>query len=1369
MRRLAVVARVVVAAGALAALACATAHAQTPVPRALEDWQAWMLKGREFHRCPFLAGSNPTLAASYRCVWPERLLLNLDAHGGTFSQRWQVYTDSWIALPGDLVHWPEGVSVDGRSAALVARDGVPQVRLSAGAHQLSGRFVWQARPEFLTIPAQTALLDLSVDGRPVQRPQRDGAALALGRQSSAAEPRQLEVQIYRLIQDDIPLRLVTRLRLRVAGDAREELLARLLPEGFIPVSLEGEPPARLEPDGRLRVQVRTGRFELALDARQAQPSAALSSPRDSGPARDEVWSFAANDRLRVAAVEGVGGIDPLQANVPEEWRGYPAFRMQPGSQLKIAERSRGLANMDQNRLRLSRRLWLDFDHEGFSAVDELSGTLRRDWRLSMREPYELASARSGGEWLLVTSSAAQGETGVELRTPTVQLITLARSTHPFSALPATGWTNAFEGASGELFLPPGHRLIAVLGADESPTAWLDRWGLWSLFGVLVVVVFTYWVAGPVGAAVAAVGLLLTYQAAPGFIWAWGNLLAGIALARAAPPGRLARAASLYRTVSFTLLGVALVPFMWTEVRHAIYPQLEVGGYEVQPLAKAARLEMPAPQAAQSPPIGTATSPAATPPSPASRESLGGTPLESVELTASKAKAPVIEARYAAGTLIQAGPGTPAWNYGVHPFSWSGPVEPDQTVHFVVLGPVVMALWRIAGVVLLALFFTVLARASFGARPGLAQFRWGGRAAAAVLLAFIAAGWDPAASAQSTPDSALLNELRDRLTEAPPCAPTCAEILRAQVHLSDDRIQIELLASALAPLAVAVPSAGDRWRIDSVAVDGASALAIAREPGDALWIPLKSGAHAIRIEGRVLGDSLQLAFPAPPRTISVDAAGWEAAGVTAGRLVSGALDLNRRPRAGARATSLTPAGSEDFPAFVRVIRDFRLDLDWSMTTTVERVAPPSAAFTVAVPLVPGESVLTEGLDVREGIALVGLGAGQAKREWTSGLARRDALPLHLDATPPRAEIWRFTVSPQWRVAFSGLPTVLPENLSSGPWVFEYRPQVGEHLDLSVTRPPAVPGRTLAIDAVRQSVTIGRRTSDYELEVRYRSTQGERHTIQLPKDGVVTRVAVDGSPTQIRPDGGELPLSILPGEHTISIAWASKRGESMASRPDAVDLRAPSGNVTTNISLPADRWPLMALGGGVGPAFLYWGELLVFIVIASLLGRWPRSPLRTAEWLLLGLGLSTLSWSVLVTVAVWLFAMRWREDWRGAYQVERWQFNLLQCALAALTLIAVASLVFSGVRYGLLASPDMGVAGPGSGEHTFSWFVDRTASALPSPAVYNLPLWVYRTIMFAWALWIALALARWLRFAWRAWSSGGFWRGEVASPPVVRPAP
>src|SRR2546429_7298189 len=80
--------------------------------------------------------------------------------------------------------------------------------------------------------------------------------------------------------------------------------------------------------------------------------------------------------------------------------------------------------------------------------------------------------------------------------------------------------------------------------------------------------------------------------------------------------------------------------------------------------------------------------------------------------------------------------------------------------------------------------------------------------------------------------------------------------------------------------------------------------------------------------------------------------------------------------------------------------------------------------------------------------------------------------------------------------------------------------------------------------------------------------------------------------------------------------------------------------------------------------------------------------------------------------------------------------------------------------------MGVTGPGSGGNAFSWFVDRATPTLPQPVVYSLPLWVYRAIMFAWALWVALALARWLRFAWRAWSSGGVWRGEAPKLPAER---
>ena len=1362
---------------ASAALGTGTAGAapensENAIPRALEDWQAWALKDQEFRRCPFLAGTDASSESSHRCAWPERLQLSVDARGGRFAQRWQVYSDSWVALPGDLDHWPQTVDLDGRPAPLVSREGFPSVRLTSGSHVLSGIWSWDVRPETLSIPPGTALLDLSVNGARVAQPERPDGRVALGEQSSSVEPRRLELQVYRLLEDDEPVGLRTRLRIRAAGDAREESLGRVLPEGFVPLSLDSPLPARLDRDGVLRVQVRPGRFELILQARQAEPAAVFRMPAAGSIAHEEVWSFAANDRLRVASVEGVPGIDPAQAQVPEEWRRNPAFRLEANSQLRLTERSRGLSNSDQNRLNLRRALWLDFDHEGWTVRDELIGILRRDWRLDIRAPYQLESAQTGAEALLVTQGEHSDLSGVELRAPHLTLTALSRIAHPFTSLPATGWTQSLESVSGELYLPPGHRLIAVLGADESPSAWLDRWGLWSLFGVLVVIVCTFWVfRRPSVAFLGALGLLLTYQAEPALIWGWANLIAAMALARAVPAGRLASVARGYRTVSLVLLTLAIIPFAWTEVRQSIYPQLEFAS-QGPPLLSAgvvnAVREAPAAPAAasavQAVPADSEER-ATNAPLPRAKSLEQATTVDNPYGLASKAisgftsdvsmsGAPL--AAYAPGTLVQAGPGVPKWDYGAHPFGWSGPVDPSQTVRFIVLGPVAVAVWRILGVLLLVAFLIQLARASLGPRMNWSEVIGRGTAPALLLLTCVLVA-APRAHAQTLPDAELLSELRTRLIEPPRCTPTCAELLAAQIHVTGDRIEAELQASALASVAIALPTAGDRWQIDSITVDGKSSLAVTREADAGLWIPLEHGVHAVRIEGRLSGESVHLAFPMTPRRITIDAPGWATVGINAGRLLSGALDLTHQRPAQGNALSTSGADSQEFPPFVHVVREFRLGLDWSIVTSVQRISPTEAAFTIAVPLVPGESVLAEGLQVNpDNTVLVGLSAGEHTRTWNSSLKPADHLSVRLPVLPPRAEVWRFIVTPQWRVRFSSLPATLPEDPNTTPWIFEYHPRPGEALDLTVTRPAAVAGKTLAIDRARQNVNIGRRSIEESVELHYRSTQGGRQNLSLPKDAIVTRVAVDGKPVAIRPDGGELALSVLPGEHDVELAWRSSTGDSFLARPERLDLHTSASNVATSLSLSANRWPLFALGQGVGPAFLYWGELLVFLVIALVLGRSSHSPLSVSEWLLLGLGLSTLSWTVLFFVAVWLFAMRWRERTQALQVLTPGRFNVIQVVLATLTVVAVTSLVFSGVRYGLLATPDMGVTGPGSFGSTFTWFVDRTSAALPQPTLYSVPMWVYRTLMFAWALWIALALARWLRFAWRAWSAGGYWR-------------
>ncbi|HNS26483.1 MAG TPA: hypothetical protein PKN91_00025 [Steroidobacteraceae bacterium] len=1335
------------------------------VPAALQDWRGWVLTGEEHRACARLA--SPGVAAGSRearsCVWPGRLVLDVGARGGEFRQAWQVEADSWVALPGNADQWPRDVTIDGRRGAIVARNGIPHARLAPGEYQIAGRFEWTARPESLAVPAETGLVDLVVDGTRVAAPTRTGNTLLLGARQGVQQSVSFDFDVHRLLVDDIPLRLVTRLTLRATGGSREVLLGPVLPAGFAPIALDSPLPARVEADGRLRVQLRAGVFGIDLIARAVDGAAQVTRPSAAEPwPAEEIWSFAGDDRLRVAALEGGESIDPAQADVPAEWRAYPAMRVLQDTALGVVERSRGMASLDDNQLQVHRQLWLDFDHAGFTAVDQLRGSMRSGWRLDMAAPWSLGSARLDDVPLLVTRGQGEGTTGVELRSPELVLQTVARSAGARGALPATGWTTRFEAVNGELHVPPGHRLVAALGVDSAPDAWLERWGLWSLFGVVIIAAFVGWLAGKPAGVLAFAALALTYQDAPQVIWLWGNLLAALALARAAPEGRLRGFALRYRTISFAVLAIVLVPFMWSQLRLALHPQLDSAysaGWNLP-------MPMPAARAPAAPPPPVMDMATARPEMAAVQEVKQETPEPRArkDVIATGAMASRTE-RYAPGTVVQAGPGIPTWQYRSYAYSWSGPVEPSQTARFVIAGPFVLAAWRVVGVLLLAALFAVLLAGSGPNwrerlpprwRPWLTHAAARGTAPLAVALCFgvaLVAGPSPAAA--QLPDSQLLGELKARLTKPAECEPSCAELLAARVEVDPARLTLTIDAAALAHLAVPVPAAPGAWLLDSVTVDGTPSHALRRGGDEHLWVPLQPGTRTIVVSGRIAStDAVQLVFPWPPKRVVVAASGWEVAGVSDGRLPGGSLDLSRHTEAGARPVAGVDVAAE-FPPFARVVRRFEIGAETRVETRVERVAPLRAAFSLPVPLLVGESVLTEDVEVRDGqTALAVLPAGAAAVGWASTLPRADSLTLTAPAADSRlVEVWEFDVDAQWHATFEGFVATLPEELG-GEWVFEFHPRAGEQLTAKFERPVAAEGAPLAIEAVERTLSIGRRATDSTLAVRYRATQGGRHTVKLAPEARITSVTVDGEALALRPENGELSIPILPGEHTVTVSSTHASGVATIVKPEPLDLGAPASNVRTTLSLPANRWALFAAGDGVGPAILYWSELVAFLLTAWLVGRSGRSPLRTHEWVLLGLGLSTLSWGVLALVAIWLFAMKWREGWAG--QVVRWQFNTVQVLLAVLTYWAVTALLFYGIRDGLLSTPDMGVTGPGSGGNRYSWFLDRTGGALPRPMVLSLPLWVFKSLVFVWAVWAAFAVLRWLRAAWNAWKSGGYWR-------------
>jgi hypothetical protein len=289
--------------------------------------------------------------------------------------------------------------------------------------------------------------------------------------------------------------------------------------------------------------------------------------------------------------------------------------------------------------------------------------------------------------------------------------------------------------------------------------------------------------------------------------------------------------------------------------------------------------------------------------------------------------------------------------------------------------------------------------------------------------------------------------------------------------------------------------------------------------------------------------------------------------------------------------------------------------------------------------------------------------------------------------------------------------------------------------------------------------GARSSESRLALRYRSTRGAQHVLQLPANAEVSEVRIDGRLEPLRADAGSLTVPILPGEHRIDIGWRTGVDVATHTSTPGVDIGAPASNINLALELPANRWVLATNGPRLGPAVLYWSELAVLLLFAAILGRVQLTPLTTRHWLLLGLGFSTFSWPVLGWVVIWLLVCGVRERWQGGDSW--WRFNAAQVAVAALTITALIAIV-SSLPGGLLGSPDMHVTGNGSIGNSLSWFADRSTTILPTAAAWSLPVWIYKVLILSWALWLSFALLRWLPWVWTCFSSHGYWRSRKRAP-------
>jgi hypothetical protein len=1161
-----------------------------------------------------------------------------------------------------------------------------------------------------------------LDGRSVANPliEQDGV-LWLRKRANPTAQDHLELQVYRLITDAIPLTVTTRFALQVSGQPQEIVLGQALLTDFIPLALDSPLPARVESDGSLKAQVKPGTWVIEVRGRHPGPIDLLPLPEPSAGLRagEEVWSFQAVNALRLVTVEGAPSLDPSQTNLPESWRQFPAYLMRPGNALRLNVRQRGDTDPTPDRLTLEKELWLDFDGGGYTMQDNLKGTISRSSRLETTPEIRLGRVEINGQDQFVTRLPDSTVAGVEVRQGSIELKGDSRlEGGAIGDLPAVGWRLEPISVRTVLNLPPGWRLVSASGADSVADAWLYQWNLLDIFIVLIIALSfgRLWGWGYGGLALA--GMVLIYQEPNAPKLGWLGLLAAVALLRVLPPGRLHSLTIWFRrAVILVLLAIAVV-FTVQQVRGALYPQL------------AASLIPQFALGASSPPAGSVSEVVPDEVSVIRRKSADG-----------PAPAPLdYEQRYTSDLDVQTGPGLPTWRWRQAVFNWAGPVAAEQRIRLTLLPPWATRFLMIVGV---GLMFAMLVRA-------LVARSWRLSSSAATMMSLglipLLTGFAPEVRADM-PTPSLLKELRARLTAPPDCQPQCAKLSNLRVQVSGNALRFE--ADLHSQVATAVPLPRPIGRLTPTAAgtaDGPASLYRDREGH--WWTRLAAGLNRLTLEFTVRQElaALQIALPMPPGRVALETRGWRAEGVYQG-VAAGEIRLTRE-RTGDDGR-LQP---DVMPIFVEVERELVLGIDWEVRTRVRRISQADAAAVLAVPLMEGERVTTPGVRVSDGRVLLNLPPDQTETAWRSTLERKPSIILRAGEDKSFTETWRLRAEPLWHVEAAGIPVVHRHD-DSGQWLPEWRPWPGEKLVLTVVRPEGVLGKTVTIDSATLRVKPGRRATETTLNLVVRSSRGREHTVTLPAGAELTRVTVDNESLPIEQADQNVVLPLTPGTQRIELAWRSDQGIVTWYELPMVNLGTDSVNSRLILELPRNRWPLFTGGPRLGPAVLFWGVLIVIALGAAALGRFGGTPLQGWQWFLLGLGLSQAHVLTIFLVVGWLLLLARRG--RLGDTSSNLAFNGLQIMLVLLTLASLVSLI-GAIEQGLLGAPSMQVSGNGSTAYRLEWYQDRSPGVLPQAWVVSAPLLVYRGLMLAWALWLALALLKWLGWGWGCLSSGGLWR-------------
>jgi hypothetical protein len=1318
---------------------------KTNIPNILQEWLPWVLRDHNFIKCPVVYADGN---ASEMCNWYDTLQLNLSDTNGTFKQEVLLYKDSEIILPGGLNSWPATILVnDVKLPIATSKKGLPALNLKSGNYTISGSFYWNKLPISIEIPEHNPLIKLSVNDEIVQSLQFDNLGKLILQPAEEDNNNVTKLEIFRKFTDELPSKLETRIQIKASGKSRNLNLSGVSLGGKI-YKMESALPLRLQLNGDLVTQIRPGEWTIIVSSFLPTPLSKVVLPTFPEPwPQEELWSFSSKNNLRSVDISGISAISPQQTNIPAEWGNLPAYLVHPHDTLLIQEQSRGGSSKGQESLTLARHLKLSFDGQIINSKDVISGVLVSTNRIHVSPAMDLGRVSINGQDQMVSRLKPSDPQGIEVREGSISIE--AESKINFTkqqTIPATGWDHHIDSLSAQLELPPGWDLFNATGVDRAPNSWIELWSLLDIFLVLVSSVLAYKLTSFRGGLITFFALVLVNHNFP-ISSLVITLLALSSLLKVLPSGKFYRLTFFLWKSGIIALSIATLIFLVSHVRTALYPQLLFYS-NYNPSFTDSR-------------ISAYDHSSATPnfaqesrhESKIYNDSAGYAPLMRGQSVAkSKLTNQYI---YDENNIIQTGYGLPNWNGKIYQLNWNGPVEPNENISLTLLSPRINLLLAGGRVFLLLGLLYVLSGGSFRIKKimtikSVITF---------FIVSLILSNNFVYAENTKFPNSILLEDLKkyalEKLVKDPPCRADCIQINQLDVKVANSKLELLLEIHAQEKGVLPIPLPAKNWSIDSLEfVDRSESTKFVRL-NNAIQLIAPNGISSLKIIISLgSGDVFDIHFPIVPKISKLSAEGWRVEGITKDGVMDQDLKLIRL--ADNSIIKSQPNFSEEvssLPYLLNIERQLNLGITWSVTTIVSRISPIGNVIKTTIPLIDDEVVTTDKVNIKDREIELNLDTYSENFTWESNLPISDKLFIIAPARDNLTEVWKVNVSNLWNAKFSGTPRIYSED-SSKNGIPEWHPRPSETLNIDLIRPFASKSATKTIDNVFYNLEVGKKVTNANLKLDIRSSSATKHTISIPKNSQLLELSINQKPLVVNSDiSNKIPIFLNPGKQQVQLLWRQNQGIQANYQTPKVNLGIPAVNIETVVSIPLDRWVWFTAGSTMGPAVLFLSLLPLLAIISILLGKLKITILNCYEWFLLLFGLTQNNYLITMIVVGWLIVIGNRSR-RDLNLSRKFTSRISQLFIVILTIATIFALIAS-IETGLLGTPDMKIAGNGSSTFYFRWYQDAITGLMPDCTIFSLPISTYRTIMLLWAMWLAVAVTKWYKWAWQSFSRGGHW--------------